>query len=370
MNMKEKHFIIRRALSALTAALIACSCTLPLQASASGSQLELGDKFDQYISNAVSDILEGVVSVPKEYRLNDADLIAPRPRRECYGETDSPEELAAILQKAEALLDGDTTLLSPDTELKEGTAVRYYLDDTILVLNWKQVIDGGVYTFSEAKVAHASQFRRFFSGGAYGSAALCTATEMATSVNAVAASSADYYAYRPYGICVNNGVIYRLDEDKILDTCFIDEEGDLLFVPRGELVTQEEVEQYVKEHHVRFSLAFGPILIQDGQECVPIAYIVGEISKYLSRAALGQLGTRHHVTVSVNMEPYAVNMPTLRQFATRLQELGIPKAYSLDGGQTATIVMDNTLINSVDYGDQRNISDIIYFATALPEVEK
>ena len=53
MNMKEKHFIIRRALSALTAALIACSCTLPLQASASGSQLELGDKFDQYISNAV-----------------------------------------------------------------------------------------------------------------------------------------------------------------------------------------------------------------------------------------------------------------------------------------------------------------------------
>lgn len=195
MNMKEKHFIIRRALSALTAALIACSCTLPLQASASGSQLELGDKFDQYISNAVSDILEGVVSVPKEYRLNDADLIAPRPRRECYGETDSPEELAAILQKAEALLDGDTTLLSPDTELKEGTTVRYYLDDTILVLNWKQVIDGGVYTFSEAKVAHASQFRRFFSGGAYGSAALCTATEMATSVNAVAASSADYYAY-------------------------------------------------------------------------------------------------------------------------------------------------------------------------------
>ena len=280
------------------------------------------------------------------------------------------QELAAILQKAEALLDGDTTLLSPDTELKEGTTVRYYLDDTILVLNWKQVIDGGVYTFSEAKVAHASQFRRFFSGGAYGSAALCTATEMATSVNAVAASSADYYAYRPYGICVNNGVIYRLDEDKILDTSFIDEEGDLLFVPRGELVTQEEVEQYVKEHHVRFSLAFGPILIQDGQECVPIAYIVGEISKYLSRAALGQLGTRHYVTVSVNMEPYAVNMPTLRQFATRLQELGIPKAYSLDGGQTATIVMDNTLINSVDYGDQRNISDIIYFATALPEVEK
>ena len=43
----------------------------------------------------------------------------------------------------------------------------------------------------------------------------------------------------------------------------------------------------------------------------------------------------------------------------------LPKSASM----TATIVMDNTLINSVDYGDQRDISDIIYFATALPEVE-
>ena len=62
-------------------------------------------------------------------------------------------------------------------------------------------------------------------------------------------------------------------------------------------------------------------------------------------------------------------MPTLKQFAGNLQKLGIPTAYSIDGGQTATIVMDNTLINSVDYGDQRDISDIIYFATAIPEVE-
>ena len=75
------------------------------------------------------------------------------------------------------------------------------------------------------------------------------------------------------------------------------------------------------------------------------------------------------MVVAVNMEPYAVSMPTLKQFATRLWEMGIPNAYSLDGGQTATIVMGGTLINSVDYGDQRDISDIIYFATALPEVE-
>jgi exopolysaccharide biosynthesis protein len=42
-------------------------------------------------------------------------------------------------------------------------------------------------------------------------------------------------------------------------------------------------------------------------------------------------------------------------------------AYCLDGGQTATIVMNNELVNRPVYGQQRKISDIIYFATAVPE---
>ena len=59
----------------------------------------------------------------------------------------------------------------------------------------------------------------------------------------------------------------------------------------------------------------------------------------------------------------------MSQFANNLLNLGITKAYALDGGQTATIVMNDEVINSVSYGAQRKISDIIYFATALPESE-
>ena len=47
-------------------------------------------------------------------------------------------------------------------------------------------------------------------------------------------------------------------------------------------------------------------------------------------------------------------------------QMGIPKAYALDGGQTAAIAMNHQLMNKVSYGSQRKISDIIYFATALP----
>ena len=59
--------------------------------------------------------------------------------------------------------------------------------------------------------------------------------------------------------------------------------------------------------------------------------------------------------------------PTLRRFAENLQSRGIQKAYALDGGQTAVIAMDGELINAVLFGYQRKISDIIYFATAIPD---
>ena len=59
----------------------------------------------------------------------------------------------------------------------------------------------------------------------------------------------------------------------------------------------------------------------------------------------------------------------MTQFATYLKELGVDKAYALDGGQTSTIVTGNKLINPVDYGGERETSDIIYFATAVPEVD-
>ena len=54
------------------------------------------------------------------------------------------------------------------------------------------------------------------------------------------------------------------------------------------------------------------------------------------------------------------------QFARSLQKMGIPTAYALDGGQTATIAMNDKLMNRVSYGSERKISDIIYFATAIP----
>ena len=298
--------------------------------------------------------------------LNDGDMVAPKPNPACYGTADKPEELATVLEAAEELLDGQETLFTTKTEIFEGSKIRYYLDDTILAITWKQVVGGGVYTFSEVKIAHASQFRRFLADGRFGATTEYTTQEMATSVNAVVASSGDYYGYRYTGICVTQGTVHR-DDGRYLDTCFVDENGDLVYAYRGQATGKEAVQAFVDENHARFSISFGPVMILDGSYIVPSDYYVGEINEQYARAALCQMGSLHYTVVAANYEypHYAVH--TMGEFAKNLLKLGITNAYALDGGQTAAIVMNNQLINKVSYGAQREISDIIYFATAVPQ---
>ena len=59
-------------------------------------------------------------------------------------------------------------------------------------------------------------------------------------------------------------------------------------------------------------------------------------------------------------------MHPMSVFAQHVADTGCLQAYALDGGQTATVVMNNEVRNNVNYGSERPISDIIYFATAMP----
>ena len=354
----------------LTAALF---CLLLNHAGGSLTAAQTGvgimDKFDRFVTNNIMVELGDHVGaeVERTYWLSDSDMVAPEPDQSAFGEAATPADLQSVMEAAAKLLDGQETLFTTETPVMEGTTIHYYLDETMFAVTWKQVIDNCVYTFSEVKIAHASQFRRFLSEGQYGSGVLHTTTEMSASVNAVVASAADYYSYRRNGIVINNGIIHRSSGASSLDTCYINDEGDLLFTRKGELADEAAIEQFVEDNNVRFSICFGPLLLLDGEYCVPARYPLGEISDNFPRAALCQMDKLHYVLVAANMEKFHYGRPSIYTFANSLQELGIHTAYTLDGGQTATIVMNDELINTVSYGSEREISDIIYFATAMPD---
>ena len=147
--------------------------------------------YERNLTNQISSSLEGVIAVKRTYILNDSDIVAPKPNPDGFGQVQSPAEMQEILEAASEILDGQATLFTTETVIKKGSTIHYYLDETIFVVTWKQVVDDCVYTMSEVKVAHPSQFRRFLSEGKYNSGILHTTTEMSESVNAVVASSGD-----------------------------------------------------------------------------------------------------------------------------------------------------------------------------------
>lgn len=325
----------------------------------------LMDKFDRYMTNEISNALDGVLSVEKVYWLSDSDLVAPEPNPDCYGIADDASSLQWLLDEAAELLDGQDTLFTTETPVWDQSDVMYYLDETIFAVTWKQQMGGCVYTISEIKIADASQFRRFLAGGEYGSDKQYTTTEMAASVNAVVASSGDFYKYRRQGVIVYDGTVQRVD-GVYVDTCFIDDKGDMIFAYRGDITTMEQAQQFVDENNIRFSVAFGPILIDDYERVVPWTYALGEIDDFFPRAALGQRDELHYVLVVCNRDGGYNSTPTIWGFTDKVEKLGCKDVYTLDGGQTGVIAMNDQLINAVHFGTQRQISDIIYFATALP----
>ena len=324
------------------------------------------DSFEELISDDLAEAHEAVLDVKKVYWIPDDAEIAPKPNSSCYGETDDPASLQWLIDAAADLLDGQELLFSTDVEIYPNSVVTYYLDESILVITWLEVRDSFVYTFSEVKISHPSQFRRYLANNEYNSDYMHPVSRMGTQANAVMAASADYYRARGHGIITYQGEVKRSDYAELIDVCFIDKNGDLIMVPAGELVGTEEAQKFVDEHEIDFSISFGPILVEDGVRCEPWNYFLGEVNDEYPRAALCQKDKLHYVIALANGKDCYWNRPTIHDFAEQIDTLKCQKAYTLDGGQTGTVAMQGKALNPVQ-SHERWISDIIYFATAIPD---
>lgn len=336
----------------------------------SAEDVSIMSGLDSFVSDALYDAENGVLSAPKRFWINEDAETVPIPNQSCYGEADDPAELQWLLEEAEAVLDGQDTLFSTDLQIYERSKVTYYLDESIFAIAWKQPFGDFMYTICEVKITDPSQLRRYFADDTYDTRQLYTTTQMAAKVNAVVASSGDYYMCRDIGTIVYEGEVKRTTKCRYLDACFVDKNGDLHFAYRGEIMNAEDAQRFVDENDISFSLAFGPILVDNGVRCEPASYGLGQVNDHYPRAALGQRDQLHYILVVASAEGPHDSYQTIHQFAEYVSTFGCEKVYALDGGQTGAIVMNNELINLPHMGSQRRISDIFYFATAVPNIEQ
>lgn len=337
-------------------------------------------RLDTYSNNSKASVLSDLTYIRKQYKIPEGNHKAPLADPSCFGETYDTNEVLAVIEKARqsGLLDNQSVIFSPNVEFYHNTPIYYYCDDTILVICWKEKIEGRVVTCSEVKIADASQFRRKICEDTYGSSVYVYASELARQTNAVVAMNADYYAFRDLGITVYDRQLYRFDEAtytgmyqkyNATDTLFINAKGEFVFFHKGEQTSREAMERFIADNDILFSIAFGPVLVENGvlQECD--WYPVGEIFSEYSRAGIAQFDDLHYLYMAVSWSTENTPRCNVNQFAQYIYSKGVKNAYCFDGGQTGEIVFNGVPYNYIDFNAERTVSDIIYFGTAIPETE-
>ncbi|MBR5421731.1 MAG: phosphodiester glycosidase family protein [Lachnospiraceae bacterium] len=320
-----------------------------------------------FANNAKADVLGDLTYIPKLYVIAEDVTLVPAPNQEKYGKTDDPAFIEELLASYPRVTGIDEPFWNKDIKLLEGK-FNYYADDTIVFVAWRELYGGKNCTFADVYIADPSQLRRKLTEDTYGSNVHKPATELAKEANAVIALNGDFYKHRGIGITAYQRKLYRFNP-YLLELCHVDSKGNMHFTYAGELKEKEDAEKYIADNDIIFSLAFGPVLVEDYTvHEAGNGYPLGQVTEHYSRSALGQRGSCHYLLMNIN-PGYGTGSATIEDSRNIMQSMGVERAYAMDGGQTAEIVINGKMFNPVDFLNERMVSDIIYFATALPEAE-
>lgn len=219
------------------------------------------------------------------------------------------------------------------------------------------------------KIADASQIRTAMSKDNYDDKTYVKATAMAKHVNAIAAVNGDFFKYfYKIGYVVRQGVFYRDALNGERDVLIIDDKGDFHAVRNA---TSEAMADYLantfpQDRTVINTFTLGPVLVENG-EVQEITTREFQYRYKMQRVCIAQIGELEYAIVECDGKADATSGMTMANFAEYVQSL-FPDcilAYNLDGGGSTNVIVNNVRIHKNT--DARNISDILYFASAASE---
>lgn len=238
--------------------------------------------------------------------------------------------------------------------------------------NLSITIDRWCYAFNKTDlrffVAHVytkdpSQLKTAFAGEEYSKNNAEATSAIAARHEAVLAINGDYYNYKDKnGLVIRNGVLYR-DLSSTRDQLIVGGDGLFTAIPKG---TYEpgKGQEYI-DSGVTQSFTFGPLLVDNGEIVeLPKKYIISTADTIREpRTAIGQVDENHYVVIVADgrRTGWSDKGMTLQELQKVFVEQGCRVAYNLDGGGSATMVLNGELVNKTSGSRERNVSDIVYF---------
>ena len=250
-----------------------------------------------------------------------------------------------------------------------------YEDESISVRMETLEEDGIVWRIAWVNIASPTQLRTNF----YANSAKKTdeqnikndkgygyVTKMAKENNAIVAMNGSAFtrSAKLHSFEVRMGIVRQKKINKDLDILIIDENGDFHVFPKSAGADTFERDT---GHQIVNAFMFGPALVKDGEVLtLPKKYGNYNATGKEPRAAFGQTDKLTYVMVIADGRGKSGSDGcTLQTLADFIGRLGCTQAYNFDGGNSAILVFNDEIYNYK--AQERDINDLIYFATAVPE---
>lgn len=251
---------------------------------------------------------------------------------------------------------------NPDLFTENG-----YEDESIRVqMETREEEKGIIWRIAWVEIASPTQLRTGFNGKTVKSDSSELVSVMAKKYNAVVAMNGDNYSAageeKKHSFIVRMGAVRRTKLNNIKDILIIDENGDF-----HTFIKSVGADTFEKDtgHTIVNAFMFGPALVHEGEISTDPSYGYNP-NGHQPRAAIGQLDTLSYVMViadnATGSDEVGVTHEELARFMK--EELNCIEAYNLDGGNSATLVFNGKIYNN-KAGRERDITDLIYFATAV-----
>lgn len=328
----------------LTFVLIYVVSPQTLSPSAAASETALSDL--TIASQNGGDAIAEQTQAPEESALLAADASAATPTPEPAA---TPEPSASPTPDLPSS-NGDFSATFPSADTGADALLSYQSDSTRIAIDKVQA-DGVTYFVADVWVKNIESFHTALAKGTYGRGIHEMPLKIASDNQAVFAVSGDYYGAREQGVVVRNGVLYR--DVMGDDVCILKKDGTLSVYQKGTFSALDMLDDTVWQ-----AWAFGPALVENGAACDTSD---SKIKVKNPRCAIGYYEPGHYcfIVVDGRQSGYSDGM-TLDELANTFVSLGCETAYNLDGGATAMMVFQGSLVSQPTNGG-RSSSDIIYF---------
>jgi len=236
-----------------------------------------------------------------------------------------------------------------------------YKDDNISVNLSETTVNNTQVYVADITLSSSDYLKTAFAQNAYGTNVTAKTSVTAADNNAILAVNGDYYGANSTGYVIRNGVVYR-------DTVREDSSnGDLAIYKDGsfKIIYEDQIsaEQLVNDGVVNL-LAFGPVLVENGEIAVDTNTEVGQAMASNPRTAIGMIDENHYIIVVSDGRTSESEGLSLYQLAEVMKSYGAKIAYNLDGGGSSTLYFNGQVINKPTTGgnkiSERAVSDIVY----------